>query len=177
MDSHCGGDLIVDDELTNVTEGFQVGVVIGSRRLVSGISFESVGEVCKRTSSCAWFEMLQSAQHDFGVNVNSLRVNSVAGLSMLGLIGSGWRVELFAELFHVAVNGGNRHGLGEASKGRAVVVCIGCHLSSFSISLALIRGGDAMDVVSGFVKSREVSKTELAETTPHHNIGIICAVR
>ena len=152
-------------------------MVIGARRLVSGISFESVGEVCKRTSSCAWFEMLQSAQHDFGVNVNSLRVNSVAGLSMLGLIGSGWRVELFAELFHVAVNSGNRHGLGEASKGRAAVVCISCHLGSFSISLALIEGGDARDVMGSFVESREVSRAEQAEPASHHSVGIIIAVR
>ena len=152
-------------------------MVIGARRLVSGISFESVGEVCKRTSSCAWFEMLQSAQHDFGVNVNSLRVNSVAGLSMLGLIGSGWRVELFAELFHVAVNSGNRHGLGEASKGRAVVVCISCHLGSFSISLALIEGGDARDVMGSFVESSEVSRAEQAESASHHGVGIVIAVR
>ena len=61
-----------------------MGVVIGSRRLVSGISFESVGEVCKRTGSCAWFEAFQSAQHYLGINVNGLRVNSVAGLAVLG---------------------------------------------------------------------------------------------
>ena len=152
-------------------------MVIGARRLVSGISFESVGEVCKRTSSCAWFEMLQSAQHYFGVNVNGLGVNPVAGLSMLGLIGSGWRVEAFAELFHMAVNGGNRHGLGEASKGRAVVVCISCHLGSFSISLALIEGGDARDVMGSFVESSEVSRAEQAESASHHGVGIVIAVR
>ena len=93
------------------------------------------------------------------------------------MVGGGWRVELFAKFFHVAINGGNGHGLGETGKSRAIVVCISCHLSSFSISLALIRGGDAIGVVSGFVESREVSKTELAETTSHYNIGIVFAVR
>ena len=93
------------------------------------------------------------------------------------MIGGGWRVELFAKFFHVAVNGGNGHGLGETGKGRAVVVCIGCHLSSFSISLALIKGGDAMGVVSGSVEGREVSKTELTETTPYQSISIVCAMR
>ena len=143
---------------------------------MGGISLESVSEVCKRTSSCAWFEVFQSAHHCLGVNVNGLGVNSVAGLSMLGLIGSGWRVEAFAELFHMAVNGGNRHGLGEASKGRAVVVCISCHLGSFSISLALVEGGDARDVMGSFVESREVSRAEQAESASHHSVSIVLAV-
>ena len=93
------------------------------------------------------------------------------------MVGSGRRVELFAEFFHMAVNGGNGHGLGETGKGRTVVVCIGCHLSSFSISLALIKGGDAMGVVSGSVEGREVSETELTETTPYQSISIVCAMR
>ena len=152
-------------------------MVIGARRLVGGISLESVSEVCKRTSSCAWFEVLQSAQHYGGVNVNGLGVNSVAGLAVLGLIGSGWGVELLAKFLNVAINGGNRHRLGEASKGRAVVVCISCHLGSFSISLALIEGGDARDVMGSFVESREVSRAEQAESASHHSVGIIIAVR
>ena len=152
-------------------------MVIGARRLVSGIGFESVSKICKRTSSCAGFEVFQGAQHDFGVNVNGFGVDSVARLSVLGLVGGGRWVELFAKLFNMAINGGNGHGLGETCKGRAVVVCISCHLGGFSIGLALIRSGDAADVVGGFVKSGEVPETELAETTPHHNISIVFAVR
>ena len=152
-------------------------MVIGARRLVGGISLESVSEVCKRASSCAWFEAFQSAQHYLGINVNGLGVNSVAGLAVLGLIGSRWGVELFAKLFNVAINSGDRHGLGEGSKGRAVIVCISCHLGSFSISLTLIMGGDTRDVMGGFVEDREISRAEEAESAPHHSVSIVIAVR
>ena len=77
----------------------------------------------------------------------------------------------------MAVNGGNRHGLGEASKGRAVVVCISCHLGSFSISLTLIIGRHTRDVMSGFVDDRKISRAKEAESAPHHSVSIVIAVR
>ena len=177
MDSHRGGDLIVDDELADITEGFQVRTVDGARGLVGGISFQSVSEVCKRASGRAWLEAFQGAEHDLRINVNGFRVDSVAGLSVAGLIGGGGRVELLAELFNMAINRSNRHGLGETSKGGAVVVSIGCHLGSFSISLTLIMGRDTRDVMGGFAEDREISRAKEAESAPHHSVSIVIAVR
>ena len=93
------------------------------------------------------------------------------------MVGGGRWVELFTKLFNMAINSGNGHGLGETCKGRAIIVCIGSHLGGFSISLALNRSGDTVDIVGGFVKSGEVPETELTETTSHCNIGIVFAVR
>ena len=116
--------------------------------------------------------MLQSAEHDFGVNVNGFGVNTVAWFAVFGMMGGGFGVQCFDEVFDMTINGSNRHGFGETGKSRTVVVCISCHLGSLSISLAFLGSGDTRDVMSSFVEGGDVAKAKLSEAASDNFIGI-----
>ena len=66
--------------------------MLGVSWLIGSIGFEGVSEIGKGASSSAGLEVLEGAEHDVRVNVNSVFIDPVAGLLVLGLIGCGFRV-------------------------------------------------------------------------------------
>lgn len=169
---NCGWDLIVANELENLAEGFQVGVVGGVRVSMGSICLEGVCEILKRAGSSAWFETFKSLEHDVRVNFKCGGILAVTWGFAFGEVVGGFWIKVHDKGFDFRSNGGNRHGFSESREGSMIVIIVSCYLSCFSFRVfGSIRGvGDSG--VSLVVEGFEVTKAELAETLLNYIIDI-----